>query len=411
MKTTRRDVLKVGLSGLGVLSLSTSVPSFLSQFAFAETATASPVASDNILVVVQLSGGNDGLNTVIPIGNDDYVKARPNIAIKDRHHRLGDNFALNPGLKDFKDLFDDAKLAVINGCGYPNPNRSHFRSMEIWHTANPSDTYEPTGWLGHYVDHMVRGTSSLMSAVNIGPELPLALVAEKTTVPSIQSIDDFRIRTDPNVPQDAKIKEQIIRELNAARESTPALQYLSRQATNAIVEADQIRKVTSAYKPDVEYPYGLGQQLKLIAQIISGNFGTRIFYCQSGGFDTHASQTGQHERILSNVASAIRAFHKDMEAKGLGNKVTVMCFSEFGRRVNQNSSAGTDHGTAGPMFVSGAAVKPGVYGAYPSLTDLDNGDLKYTTDFRRVYATLLEKWLNADSAALLKNKFEPLAFL
>ncbi len=411
MEASRRDMLKVGLSGLGVLSLTGTVPSFLSQFAFADSRPGTSISNDNILVVVQLSGGNDGLNTVIPTGNDAYLKARPNIALKDRTHKLDESFSLNPGLEPFKRLFDDGQLAVINGCGYPNPNRSHFRSMEIWHTANPTEKYEPTGWLGHYVDHMLRGTNDLLSAVNVGPELPQALVADQSTVPSIQSIDDFKIRTDPNVPQDAKIKEQIIRDLNKVKETSPALQYLSRQATNAIIEADQIRKVTAAYKPDVEYPYGFGQQLKLIAQLISGNFGTKLFYCQTGGFDTHASQVGQHERILNNVATAIRAFHQDMKAKGYGQKVTVMCFSEFGRRVNQNSSGGTDHGTAGPMFVSGAKVKAGIYGAYPSLTELDHGDLKYTTDFRRVYATLLDKWLNADSPSILKNKFDPIGFL
>jgi uncharacterized protein (DUF1501 family) len=411
MQTSRRDLLKVGLSGLGVVSLTASVPAFMSKFAFASPATNPSLSNDNILVVVQLSGGNDGLNTVIPTGNDAYMKSRPNIALKDRLHRLDDTCSLNPGLAPFKELFDDGRLAVINGCGYPNPNRSHFRSMEIWHTANPTDKYEASGWLGHYVDHVLRGSSSLLSAVNIGPELPQALVADHSTVPSIQSIDDFRIRTDPGAPQDAALKEQIIRELNRAKESSPALAYLTRQATNAIIEADQVRKVTAAYKPDADYPGGLGQQLKLIAQLITGNLGTKLFYCQTGGFDTHASQLGTHERLLNGVASAIRAFHQDMDKKGFGPKVTVMCFSEFGRRVTQNSSAGTDHGTAGPMFISGPKIKGGIYGAYPSLTDLDNGDLKYSTDFRRVYATLLDRWLNAESTSILKNKFERLAFL
>jgi len=407
--TNRREFLKASsLVGLGA-----TVPTFLARTAIAAPDAAKPGARDTILVVVQLTGGNDGLNTVIPTGagNEPYLKARPTLGLKDRTHRLDDTCALNPGMQPFKELFDDGQLAVINGCGYPNPNRSHFRSMEIWHTANPTDKYEPAGWLGHYVDHMLRGTSGLLSAVNIGPELPQALVAEKSAVPSIQSIDDFRIRTDPSAPQDAQVKEKIIRDLNKAKSVSPALEYLSRQATNAIIEADQIRKVTASYKPDAEYPYGLGQQLKLIAQLITGNFGTKLFYCQTGGFDTHASQVGTHERILNGVAGSIRAFHKDMAAKGFAKKVTVMCFSEFGRRVNQNSSAGTDHGTAGPMFVSGAAVKGGVYGAYPSLTDLDNGDLKYTTDFRRIYATLLDNWLNADSTTILKKKFETVAFL
>jgi uncharacterized protein (DUF1501 family) len=404
-------MLRVGLGGLGVVSLGGTMPAFMSKFAMAESVAGSHVSDDNILVVVQLSGGNDGLNTVIPTSQKDaYLKARPQIGVKDRLHALDDDVALNPGMTPFKELFDDGKLAVINGCGYPQPNRSHFRSMEIWHTANPS-TYEPTGWLGHYVDHVLRGTEGLLKAVNIGPELPQALVADHEVVPSIQSIDDFRIRTDPNTPYDAKLEEEIIRKLNQEKQESPAMQNLSRQATNAIIEADEIRRVVASYKPDAEYPGGLGQNLRLIAQLITGNFGTKLFYCQTGGFDTHANQLGQHERLLNNVAAGIKAFHADLTKKGYGEKVCVMCFSEFGRRVAQNNSAGTDHGAAGPMFVVGGKVKGGVYGSYPSLSDLDDGDLKYTTDFRRVYATLLGQWLNADATSILKNTFEPIAFL
>jgi len=410
MKVSRREMLRVGLGGLGVISLGGTVPAFVSKMAFANEVAGSNVSNDNILVVVQLSGGNDGLNTVIPRGNDAYMKARPQIGVKDRLLTLSDGLTLNPGMTPFKEVFDDGKLAVINGCGYPQPNRSHFRSMEIWHTAQPSK-YEPSGWLGHYVDHVLRGTEGLLKAVNIGPELPQALIADEEVVPSIQSIDDFRIRTDPNTSFDAKMEEQIIRQLNAEKTSSPAVQYLSRQATDAIIEADEVRKVVAGYKPDADYPGGLGQNLKLIAQLISGQLGTKLFYCQTGGFDTHANQLGQHERLLNNVAASIQAFYNDMKKKGYGEKVTVMCFSEFGRRVAQNSSGGTDHGAAGPMFVAGGKVKGGLYGAYPSLTDLDDGDLKYTTDFRAVYATLLDKWLNGDSDAVLKSRYDHLAFL
>jgi uncharacterized protein (DUF1501 family) len=208
----------------------------------------------------------------------------------------------------------------------------------------------------------------------------------------------------------AKREAQLIRELNAVRDATPALQFLARQATNAIVGAEQIRKLTENYTPGSDYPPGLGQQLKLIAQIIAANFGTKVFYCQIGGFDTHSAQAGQHESLLRQLSLSIQAFLKDLKSKGLASKVSVMCFSEFGRRVEQNNSGGTDHGTAGPMFIAGGRVKAGLYGSYPSMQNLDNGDLKYTTDFRRVYTTLLERWLNADPALVLKNRFEPVAF-
>jgi uncharacterized protein (DUF1501 family) len=281
--------------------------------------------------------------------------------------------------------------------------------MEIWHTANPKDS-EPCGWLGHYLDHAMRGTDNPLKAVNIGSELPQAMIADSAPVPSIQSLDDFRVKFDGGSEYDPKAADKILRDLNAIREQTPALQFLSRQATNAIIAADQMSKLTT-YKADANYPQGLGVQLRLIAQLIAGNFGTKLFYCQVGGFDTHANQAGGHEQVLAQVSNSISAFMKDLGAKGIADKVCVMCFSEFGRRVAENNSNGTDHGAAGPMFLAGGKIKGGLHGAYPSLTDLDGGDLKYTTDFRRVYATLLEKWLNTSSVDVLKNKFEPMDLL
>jgi uncharacterized protein (DUF1501 family) len=412
---SRREFLKISLSSAAAISLATTCPAFISRLAFAQPTTApSTVANDNILVVVQLSGGNDGLNTVIPHTDDAYHKARPRIGIKDRFLPLDDHLALNPGMKGFKELFDQGQLAIVNGCGYPKPNRSHFRSMEIWHTADPTD-YRPQGWLGHYLDHALKGTApapadNALRGINIGSELPLALVDVGAPIPSIQSLDDFRVRTDPNDGVDEKTEQQLIADLNAVRDQSPALQFLSRQATNAILTAEELRKLKN-YKQDADYPRGLGQELRLIAQLISGHFGTRVYYCQTGGFDTHANQVGGHENVLRNVADSIAAFHKDLAAKGLNDKVTVMCFSEFGRRLQQNGSNGTDHGAAAPMFVSGGKVKGGLHQPYPSLTDLDSGDLKFTTDFRRVYATLLKHWLNADPAPILQGTYEPLAFL
>jgi uncharacterized protein (DUF1501 family) len=407
---TRRELLKVGLSGLAVVSLSGTVPAFLSKFAFGAQAGHAGVANDNILVVVQLSGGNDGLNTVIPVKSDDYRKARKNIGITSRTLALNDDFALNPGMTGFKELFDAGKLAVINGCGYPQPSRSHFRATEIWQTANPKQS-QPSGWLGHYLDHAMRGTTNPLAAVNIGSELPQALVADGAPVPSIGSTEDFRVKFDGSAENDPASADKILRSLNAIRDQTPSLQFLSRQATNAIVTADKMRSL-KAYKADANYPYdGLGKDLRTIAQLIGGNFGTKLFYCQTGGYDTHANQVNGHEQTLGHMTAAINAFMKDMTAKGMADKVTVMCFSEFGRRVGENNSNGTDHGAAGPMFLTGGRVKGGLFGGYPSLTDLDDGDLKYTTDFRRVYSTLLEKWLNTDSAGVLGNQFETMDLL
>jgi uncharacterized protein (DUF1501 family) len=412
MKHTRREIMKVGLGALPLISIGSSMPLFVSRLAMAQTQPATQVSDDNVLVVVQLSGGNDGLNTVIPFANDAYLKSRPTLALKERLLKVNDELALNPGLEALKRRFDEGTLAIISGCGYPNPNRSHFESMDIWHTANPGGGTKG-GWLGHYLDHALRGTSNPLAAVNIGTALPQALVNDAAPVPSIQSISDFSVQTDPGTPFDAELEQQIIRDLNAVKEASPAMQFLQRQSTNAIVASEQIRRLTEGYKPDASYPPGLGERLRLIAQIICGNFGTRVFYCEIGGFDTHSNQLAGHENLLKQVGDSIDAFLTDMNAKGYGRKVSVMCFSEFGRRVAQNDSNGTDHGTAGPMFVVGSAVKGGLHGAYPSLApdDVADGDLKFTTDFRRVYATLLERWLNADSAAVLGNKFEPVEFL
>jgi uncharacterized protein (DUF1501 family) len=317
---------------------------------------------------------------------------------------------LHPQMTAWKALFDEGRLAIVNGCGYPKPNRSHFESMAIWHTAAP-DRSKSVGWLGHYVDHALRGSDSMLKAVNIGSELPQALITEGPPVPSIQTIEDFRFKLDRYSQFDAKLEDQIIREVNAVRSDSPALEFLSRQATNAIIETDNIRKVAQNYKSDANYPKGLGEQLRTIAQLIGGNFGTRVFYAQTGGYDTHANQSNSHGNLLQGVGNAIAAFYKDLTAKGLADKVTTMCFSEFGRRVQQNSSNGTDHGAAGPMFLVGGKVKAGIYGDHPSLTDLDNGDLKYTVDFRRVYATLLDKWLAADSTKVLGAKFDPIEII
>lgn len=406
---SRRDLLRVGLAGLPLVCLGGSLPAFVSQFANAQILIGSALPSDNILVVVQLTGGNDGLNTVVPYQEDLYFKARPNLALKQKLHTLGSDLALNPGLLAFKEFFDAGQLALVNGCGYPEPNRSHFESMAIWHTANPKNN-TGAGWLGHYLDHCCRGSDSHLFAVNIGNELPQAMVNDGSPAPSLLSIDDFRLRTDPATQFDAKLEEDLIKQLNAVKDASPSLQYLTRQSTNAIIASDQIRTISAAYSPDAQYPDRLGQSLRMAAQIISGNFGTRVIYCQVGGFDTHANQQGQHENLLRNVGDSIRAFFKDLGAKNLANKVCVMLFSEFGRRVNQNDSNGTDHGSAGPMFVIGPRVKGGLYGVYPTLKDLDNGDLKFTTDFRGVYASVLQNWLCADPKKVLGDVFPPVPF-
>ena len=267
MRPTRREMLRVGLSGLTAVGLGGTMPALVSKFAHAAKPQApTAIADDNVFVIVQLTGGNDGLNTVVPTGNDAYRKARPTIGLSDGLHRLDDAHALNPAMTAFKELFDAGKLAVINGCGYPQPSRSHFAAMEMWHTASDANA-QTSGWLGHYLDHVQRGTPGALKAVNVGAELPQALVADRSVVPSIQTLDDL-----------------------AGANVSAARQCRARRANDAIVDADAIRKVTARYRPDASYPGGLGQPLRLIAQLIAAQMGTKLFYCQIGGFDTHASQ-------------------------------------------------------------------------------------------------------------------------
>ena len=408
---SRRELIKVGLGALPVISLAGTMPAFVPQMAFAQQARRPGLANDNILVVLQLTGGNDGLNTVIPFADDAYHRARPKIGVRQSAFKLDDRFALHPALGVLKNVFDQGHLAVVQGCGYPKPNRSHFRSMEIWHTCNPESS-QPTGWLGHYLDHAARGGGQPVSPLNIGTELPQALVGNGTPVPSIERLEDFRLKSGGKSKQGV-LEREIVMEMNKPADAqSPAQQFLARQATNAIIATAKIQRMS---QPGAgQYFYGgdaLGRQLQLIANLIAANSGTRLFYLQYGNFDTHAGQAEMHPRLFAPLAQALYAFHEDLKQKGVIDKVALMCFSEFGRRVAENSSAGTDHGAAAPMFVMGGKVKGGLHGATPSLTDLDDGDLKYTTDFRRVYATLLDKWLNADSAKVLGGKYEPVGFV
>jgi uncharacterized protein (DUF1501 family) len=416
--TTRRDFLKVGLGALPAISLGGTVPMLVPKLAFADGDTpGTPIPKDNILVVVQLSGGNDGLNTIVPHRHDAYKKARPKLALTEGLHALDDELSLNRGMTAFKRMWDEGKLAIVNGCGYPNPNRSHFESMGIWHAA-ATDGGDGSGWIGHYLDHLVRGTQNKdiannpLLAVNIGREMPMAVISPEVTVPSVSRVEDFGLRFDDRTGYDKALEREILVELQEMRGSgNPQQEYFARQAADAIVSADEIRSVAGKYRPDANYTGGLGSRLRLIAQLISGNFGTRVFYCETGGYDTHANQLQQHENLLRGVADNVEAFFKDLQVKGIDNKVTLMCFSEFGRRVEQNASDGTDHGAAGPMFVAGPNVRGGFHGQHPSLDGLERGDLAFTTDFRSVYASMLQGWLNADASQVLKGDFTPLPLL
>jgi len=424
---TRREFIT---RGLGIVAVATTIPSFLARAAFAVEGSANaPLLGVNrdgkVLVVIQLSGGNDGLNTVIPFSHDAYYRARPSLAVaKENVLRVTDDIGLHPNLAPLKELYDAGKLAVIQGVGYPNPDRSHFRSMEIWQSGI-TDGFETTGWIGRMFDHTCNNTHlnpDSRSAVGSGETR--GLLGSPTLGVSIDEILNPALNCNCSVGVALRDPEQFYRmtRVSARAEKskeggTPStvasqIDFLRRTAMNAEVSADRIRRSVRSVQTKTDYPKEpFAQGMKLIAAMIAGGMDTRVYYISLGGFDTHANQQGAHERLLKTLAEGIGAFQKDLEALGQAERVLGFTFSEFGRRVAENGSRGTDHGQAAPMFVFGKTVKPGVIGPHPSLEDLNGGDLKFKTDFRQVYATALEKWMEVDSSKILSQKFDPLPFV
>ena len=408
--------------GVALASMATTIPQFIQNSALGMVAQlagnpgGAGLPQDRILVVVQLGGGNDGLNTVIPFGMSEYYNARPTIGIPapsgtakgqtgvalmlDQQRGLG----LNPSLKGLKSLYDDGKLAVLQGVGYPNPNRSHFTSMDIWQTANIGA--KGNGWIGRYFDNTCNGTPIPDGSINIGSTAPLALNGQLQKPISFQSAELFRwIGEDLHKSLDAPYQQ--INRAGVLPETTQTSQaaFLMRTALNAQLSSVRIRAAVG--KPSLTpWPQSeIANQLRMVSALIRAGMPTRVYYVSQGGYDTHGGQLGSHGRALQQVGDALAAFQKELAAQHAEDRVISMVFSEFGRRVKQNASGGTDHGTAAPMFVIGSKVKAGVHGDHPSLTDLDQGDLKFKQDFRGVYANILDEWLKAPSAKILGGTF------
>jgi uncharacterized protein (DUF1501 family) len=420
---TRRVFLQQGLT---LASMAATAPLFIQRSAVAmmrpdgaRTSTIAGVPDDRILVVVQLSGGNDGLNTVIPYGDSRYYNARPGIALPEpgRGTEGGPQGAalaldtkrgigLHPGLSGLKELIDDGVASVIQGVGYPNPNRSHFTSMDIWHTADIDGRGD--GWIGRYFDCTCNGTPAPEGAVSIGRAAPLAMNGSIQKPISFESAELFRWLGE-SLDGRASLK-QPYEAINRGGELSSVdpdsqLGFLMRTALDAQLSSDRIRAAV-AKSPLVQYPGNqLARQLQVVGAMIRDGMKTRVYYVSLGGFDTHANQLATHNNLLGQLGSSLGAFHRDLKAQGNSGRVLTMCFSEFGRRVAQNASGGTDHGTAAPLYLVGDMVRPGLLGDHPSLTDLDEGDLKFNLDFRSVYAAVLEDWLGAPSAKILGRKY------
>jgi uncharacterized protein (DUF1501 family) len=414
---SRRSFLTKGAS---LVAAGMAVPSFIAETAriydsglqIVPTAYA---AGPKVLVIIQLAGGNDGLNTVVPMNNSAYTAARPTVAIPTSQVlSLNGSLGLHPSLTRIKARYDQGQVGVVNGVSYPNPNRSHFRGTDIWETAIPN-RLESKGWMGRYLEVCGCQQADHLEAMTVGSSQTAGTFwTEMALVPAVASISNFRYTsvnggtsTTARAQQAAEIAT--LRSALAQAEGTQQGEMLRQSILTALTDADILAAAASSYTPVGTYPAnGFGNAMKLISQLIAGNIGTRIFYVSLGGFDTHSSQLAAHASLLATLDQAVEGFLVDLERQNKMNEVALMTFSEFGRRVAQNGSAGTDHGVAAPMFVIGGGVAGGLHGTYPSLTDLTSGDLRMSVDFRSVYATVLEKWLNVPSSSILEGSFQTL---
>lgn len=360
---------------------------------------------NKVVVVIQFSGGNDGLNTVIPVRNDIYYRERPKLGIaKDAALSLTDEVGLNPALQAFKGLYDDGSLAIMNSVGYPNPDRSHFRSMDIWHSASESNEYVNTGWLGRYLDAQCKGCDKPTQAMELDDVLSLVLKGEENK--GLAFKDPKKLYNTSN--------GRFLKDVNSDHKNgEETIDYLYKTMSATLSSADYIYQQSKVHPTSQTYPNtNLGKDLKTIASLIFSDINTKVYYVSLGSFDTHVNQDNQQKRLFTELNDAVQAFTTDLKSNGRFNDVLMMTFSEFGRRVSQNASNGTDHGTANNMFfISGGLKEKGVLNAMPDLSDLNDGDLKHKVDFKNVYATVLNKWLGADDKMILGSKYSHLNFI
>lgn len=399
MLIQRKDFIQLG----SLATASLLMPQFLKAF---ESGKLVP-PGNKVTVIIQFSGGNDGLNTVIPYRNDLYYSNRPRLGIqRNAALSLTDEAGLHPSLTAFKELYDDGSLGIFNSVGYPNPDKSHFRSMDIWHTASDSRDYWNTGWLGRYLDAQCKGCDKPTQALEIDDVLSLALKGEH--IKGLALEDPRRLY---NTSQERYFKEILAQHKNDAHEQP--VDYLYKTMAETISSADYIFKQSKQRPSSESYPDSdLGKGLKTIASLIFSEINTKVYYISLGSFDTHINQEAQQKRLFTDLNNSVKAFVKDLKANNRFDDVLLFTFSEFGRRVAQNASNGTDHGKANNMFFIGGGLKQqGIYNPLPDLSNLDDGDVKFQLDFKQVYATVLNKWLGADAGAVLKQQIQPLDFI
>ena len=369
---------------------------------------------DPILVVIQLTGGNDSLNTLIPYGNSLYYENRNTVAIpQDEVIAIDDNFGFNPAMRPIKDLYDQGKVALIQGVGYPNPNRSHFRSMDIWHTCEP-DKQGSEGWLGRVIRDIDPNGENVLTGVNFGRGLPRALAVSGVPVASVAVLETYGVLTGISEEPDRTDALDVFARMYAPTiGSGPVMDYLGQTGLDALRGADILKTAPDRYVSSIEYAdNAISKNLQGISKVLNANLGTRIFYTQHGGYDTHANQGPVHPKLWTELSQAISDFYADLAEHDVSEDVLMFVFTEFGRRVKDNGS-GTDHGSGGLAFAIGDPVKGGMYSEYPSLKegDLLEGDLQFNIDYRGVYGSMIENWLHLDPIPVVGGNFEQLDFV
>jgi uncharacterized protein (DUF1501 family) len=417
----RRQVLARGAAALGAFALATD-----RAHAAVELIASRPLALEGAprsLLVLQLSGGNDGLSTIVPYADDAYRAARPAIAMgASEVLRIDDYRGFHPALTQLRSRYDAGTLAIVEGVGYPDPIRSHFKSFDVWHAADPAGRSVPEGWLGRLARAACEGSTDPNLCVHVGGRVPYSL--QSATHPPVSfatptgyrwaGTESERAAFESSAELETYGGEKPPDDRNAKGDERELsnLEFLRRVLADGQSSSERIRRAAASYRTPIEYPAdALGAALRDIAALIHGDVGSRILSCELGGFDTHTDLPGRHPRLMRQLDAALGAFLADLERSEAARQCVVMAFSEFGRRVAENGARGNDHGAAAPLFVAGPAVRGGLYGAHPSLTDLDEGDLRFTTDFRRVYATLIESWFGVKHQRVLGKHFELLPLL
>ena len=403
----RRSFGQLGISTCAALAIGTAQPGGWLQTLAGELATQDQSSSvtDRILVVIQLSGGNDGLNTIVPYRDELYAKARPKLGIPSNDViKLTEELGLHPSLRAIENQFSEDRFSIIQGVGYPSPNRSHFESMDIWHSCHPKKDRSQSGWLGRWITEQTAHPTSDSTAIHIGSDtLPLACQERGVQVPSLASLEQMRLKAKLDSMQDKQSRPGA--EPNS-KDTGSLLDFLSTSTVSALEVSERLDKILAQPDASGDFPKtALGEKLRAVSRLILSGLKTRIYYVTLDGFDTHANQPDVHASLLKQWSEALAAFLSRLKQTGQQDRVLVMTFSEFGRRVSENASLGTDHGAAAPMFLAGPKLPKIIHGPMPDLSDLEDGDLRFKIDFRSVYASVLEHWMMTDSRKALDGDY------